>query len=142
MLTGYIYCHTNKINGKQYIGQTIQIPEARWNNGLGYKNQRYFYRDIIKYGWENFDHKIIVTIQAPTSKALSKSLNELEGYYILKYESMLADKGYNASVNDSILRTTLSLVGKRIVKKYMDQGKTFQEAIELYRVSKNKKRRW
>lgn len=35
-----LYCHTNKLNGKKYIGITSQVPRKRWNNGNGYKNKR------------------------------------------------------------------------------------------------------
>ena len=56
-----IYKHTCKINNKIYIGQTCQKnPCNRWlSNGNGYKTQRYFWRAIQKYGWDNFEHKII-----------------------------------------------------------------------------------
>lgn len=53
-----VYCHTNKINGKRYIGQTCQKPEQRWQNGNGYKGQR-FYNAIQLYGWDNFSHEIL-----------------------------------------------------------------------------------
>ena len=45
-----IYKHTNKVNGKVYIGQTKQTPTQRWRNGNGYKNNVYFYHSIQKYG--------------------------------------------------------------------------------------------
>ena len=32
-----VYIHTNKINGKRYIGQTCQPLERRFANGKGYK---------------------------------------------------------------------------------------------------------
>lgn len=39
-----IYKHTNKINGKSYIGQTCQEATERWKNGKGYsKSQSVFY---------------------------------------------------------------------------------------------------
>ena len=60
-----VYAHTNKINGKKYIGITSQKPEARW----GINGSRYLYEDsraksafaiaIRKYGWENFSHEIL-----------------------------------------------------------------------------------
>ena len=54
-----VYKHTNKINGRVYIGITCQKPEARWKDGLGYETNQYFSRAIKKYGWENFSHDIL-----------------------------------------------------------------------------------
>lgn len=57
--TNYVvYRHTSP-SSKVYIGITCQIPENRWNNGKGYKNQILFYRSIQKYGWNNFKHEIL-----------------------------------------------------------------------------------
>ena len=55
-----VYKHTNKINGKSYIGITSQKPQSRWGtNGVNYKNSPYFYSAITKYGWGNFEHEIL-----------------------------------------------------------------------------------
>jgi len=37
-----VYIHTNKTNGKVYIGITGRNPLERWNNGKGYKLNPYF----------------------------------------------------------------------------------------------------
>ena len=56
-----VYCHTNKINGKKYVGITSQKPEKRWGNGCNYSNNEYFYNSIKKHGWHNFMHEILYT---------------------------------------------------------------------------------
>lgn len=55
-----VYCHTNKINNKKYVGITSQTLYARWQNGKHYNRHKSFYEDIIKYGWDNFNHEIIL----------------------------------------------------------------------------------
>ena len=53
-----VYIHTCKVNNKVYVGQTCKKPEHRWSNGLGYQTQKYFWRSIQRYGWDNFEHII------------------------------------------------------------------------------------
>ena len=58
-----VYVHINNINGKKYVGQTIHggNPSRRWKNGNGYRTQKYFWRAIQKYGWDNFEHEIVAS---------------------------------------------------------------------------------
>lgn len=57
---GYsVYCHTNKTNGKKYVGITKLRPERRWANGEGYRTSRHFYFAIRKYGWDGFEHEVL-----------------------------------------------------------------------------------
>lgn len=54
-----VYVHTNKSNGKRYVGITSMLPEKRWANGHGYRSNRLFYRAIQKYGWDGFTHEVL-----------------------------------------------------------------------------------
>ena len=89
-----IYKHTNKFNGKVYIGQTCQKPEERWLAGHGYPNNKYFDRAIKKYGWyTGFSHEILVENISTLDEA-----NKLEIEYISKYNSYIKSpnsNGYN-----------------------------------------------
>ena len=86
-----VYRHITP-SGKVYIGITKQKPEQRWQNGNGYKNNKHFYRAILKYGWENIKHEIIC--QAPLSSAQAGAV---EKSFIALYDSTNPDKGYNNS---------------------------------------------
>ena len=90
-----IYKHTNKKNGKIYIGQTCQEVEDRYGkNGYRYqKSAPLFWKAIQKYGWDNFEHDIIEN----NIKSL-KEVNEREKYWIKYYDCCVLDgkdKGYN-----------------------------------------------
>jgi hypothetical protein len=87
-----VYKHTNKFNGKVYIGITSRSPEIRWNHGRGYKNNEYFYRAIQKYGWdEGFIHEVVVD-------GLTKDVAcKIETDLIAEYDSTNYKNGYNCS---------------------------------------------
>ena len=87
-----VYCHTNKVNGKRYIGITKHKPEKRWANGYGYSNNRHFFAAIKKYGWDSFTHEIWFT-------GLSyEDACSVERELIEKYDSANQEKGYNVDL--------------------------------------------
>ena len=86
-----IYLHKNKINGKVYIGQTIQPLKNRWKNGNGYKTCYYFYNAIQKYGWENFEHIILEQNENWTQEDLDNKEKE----YISLFKANNPKFGYN-----------------------------------------------
>jgi len=82
-----VYAHTNKINGKKYIGITSKKPEERWGkDGNGYSQQKRFFNAIKKYGWENFKHEILY-------EGLTLS-NALKKEFELSKENKTTLKGY------------------------------------------------
>jgi len=88
-----IYKHTNKVNGKVYIGQTKQTPDRRWRNGVGYTRDNcdtHFARAINKYGWDNFYHEIL-----EDNILTQEEANKREIFWIGFYDSM--NNGYNGN---------------------------------------------
>lgn len=86
-----VYCHTNLVNGKRYVGITSNSPTVRWANGNGYKHNAYFTNAIKRYGWHNFSHEIIV---ANVDEEYAKSLEKM---IIHLYRSNIRNYGYNLS---------------------------------------------
>ena len=96
-----IYKHTNKINGKCYIGQTKQTVNIRWANGLGYNPYNnpkncIFWNAIKKYGWDNFTHQIL-----EDNIKEQEDANNREIYWIKYYNSYIGfdnSNGYNMTL--------------------------------------------
>ena len=73
-MTYTIYYHRNKSNGKIYVGCTSQRLQNRFRkNGegyfRGYKKLGEFQKDILKYGWDNFEHVILETCSEKSKAA-------------------------------------------------------------------------
>lgn len=86
-----VYMHTNKSNGKIYVGLTSMKPEERWCNGKGYHKGTYFRNAIDKYGWNNFEHEII------KDNLTKEEASYWEQYYISFYNLLNRRYGYNMS---------------------------------------------
>jgi len=88
----YIYCYTNTINGKKYIGRTINISQRKNQHKADSKSRKTtFYCAIRKYGYHNFLFEILEETYAP---------QERETHYIREYKT-LRPHGYNSKEHDT-----------------------------------------
>lgn len=92
----YIYCITNKINGKQYVGKTENTIDERWKeHKQDYKKERCekrpLYDAMLKYGIDNFEIKELEYL-----KEGGKLLSDREIYWIQKLGTY-GSNGYNAT---------------------------------------------
>lgn len=88
----YLYRITNKINGKIYIGQTVQ-PDKRWNQHCrDAKNPTMvIHHAINKYGKENFEFEVIAGCRN------WEDANESETLFVKEYNSLVPN-GYNVAL--------------------------------------------
>ena len=84
-----IYCYTNILNNKKYIGQTKTSLEKRACGGRKYAHDNpYIKEDYDKYGWEVFRPEVLIEVST------REEANYLEEYYISKFNSLVPN-GYN-----------------------------------------------
>lgn len=88
-MKGIIYCAINKINGKRYIGQTIQDLKERQRKHFSTKCCSYFHKALLKNGKDSFEWKII------DSGLQGIDLDRKEKFWISFFESNNPEKGYN-----------------------------------------------
>lgn len=90
----YLYRITNKINGKIYIGQTVQ-PEKRWTqhktNAASDNPRMIISFAIKKYGNEAFEFEIIAGCKS------WEDANNIETLLVAQYSSLVPN-GYNVSL--------------------------------------------
>lgn len=88
-----IYCHTNKINGKKYVGQTRYTIGRRWAQHVAVAEAdratcRVLAAAIRKYGSEAFTHEVLDVVMT------QEGANIAEGAWI-KHLQCLVPHGYN-----------------------------------------------
>lgn len=100
-----IYKITNKISGKCYIGQAVDIRSRLMNHVLQSKNKKtVLYKAINKYGIENFDCRVLIIINTfgKTQDEIKKELNYHECFYVDLYNSY--NNGYNMTLGGDSVR--------------------------------------
>lgn len=126
-MKGYIYKITNP-SGNIYIGQTRNPADRFKYYRLGHcKKQTKIYRSIQKYGWENHITEIIETIDYDKEK-----LNELEKFYIKKYNSFDTSIGLNLTAGGNI--GMLPAATRAQIRKLQIGRKTSEETKEKLRI--------
>ena len=95
-------------NGKKYIGITKQEVEKRWLKGNGYKGNKYMFRAIKKYGWENIKH-IVLFENLKKEEAEQKEIE-----LIAKYKSNRKEFGYNIENGGNCIGTVSEKTKKKI----------------------------
>ncbi len=80
-------------SGKSYIGQSINIEKRlRQYSNLDCKKQRYLYRAILKYGWENMNVEILYGVDKLPYKNFVLNLLEIRA---IKSHNTMKPFGYN-----------------------------------------------
>ena len=85
-----VYRHTAP-NGKMYIGITKQNTQRRWRDGFGYQKQIRFFNAIIKYGWINFKHEILLKNLTKEEACLAEEI------FIAYWHLTDREYGYNST---------------------------------------------
>lgn len=137
-----VYVHINKTPSKdgvykKYYGITGELKvEDRWgNNGCKYKrknkngNYTYFYSAILKYGWDNFEHRIVA--HGLTEKQAKRWEQKLIAYYHTDDDKY----GYNGTKGGE------GGIPNEETRKKMSEAtkKRFEDIAERDKISKYKK---
>lgn len=131
-MRGFIYKITNKINGKSYIGQTIQNVKERFYQHCATKCSKailnmVIHKAINKYGKSNFTIEVIEEVE-------STNLNDRERYWIKYYDSYI--NGYNSTKGGQDgIKLFKNLDIESIIREYKS-GKSLREIGRLFNVDK------
>ena len=106
---GYIYLITNKLDGKQYVGQTSRDIHTRFAEHCTEKRgHSRLHNAIQKYGWQNFSIEELE--QVPNDK-----LDEREIYWIKKLDTY--NNGYNLTTGGTSININMAHVKSVRVKE-------------------------
>ena len=121
---GVIYKITNKINGKVYIGQTIEGFDRRYRKNFSKLHDGYLKNAINKYGIENFEISKILDVAFSKEELdiKEKSWIKIFNSSNKKYGYNLTEGGQNASSYEN---------------KTEDEMKKIKEKLSQSKIGKN-----
>lgn len=149
-INGVIYCIENKINGKKYIGQTIQGFEKRINEHKRYSlssrskfdSSPKLYRAIRKYGWDNFK-KYILYITKSLNILNKKEIEFIKIFNTIDNGYNLTEGGENTKISDYTKKQhskSSRIIPDKIIFrifKLNNLGKTNKQISEITKISQS-----
>ena len=131
---GIIYKAVNKVNGKIYIGQTVEKLSKRRYRHENSTVDYYFRRAIKKYSKENFDWEILEHCDS------KEELDEMEFHYVKQYNSF-SNGGYNLSYggNGSFGRKLSKKTKMKIAKKALGRKVSIETRKKISNANKGRK---
>jgi group I intron endonuclease len=102
VIKGIIYKITNKVNGKVYIGQTIQSFKRRIKSHKSHLQSQKHHNELLqkaynKYGWSAFEAEIIETCDVD-------KIDARERFWISEYKATDHSLGYNFESGGNVLK--------------------------------------
>jgi group I intron endonuclease len=130
-----VYKITNEINGKVYIGKTVNFRKRYGTYKAGYKRQdvrainEYFLNSINKYGAENFTFSI-VEVCDPTLAS------DRELYWMQEFCSLDPKRGYNLRFDSStgliVDVRTRDKISRRVKKEFEEGKRTAEQTSQFF----------
>lgn len=137
----FVYLVTNKINGKQYIGQTTATPVQRWRGHLRTartrkKHDTPLYSAIRKYGSDSF---CVATLASASNQ---DDLNQKERDFIAAYFTMDRDFGYNRHEGGNVPPRGTSESNAKGAAKRVGQKRTPEARQKMSEAAKKRGAPW
>lgn len=135
----YIYCYTNKITNRKYVGQTNDLKRRKRehrSNSFNENSSEYdllFHKKIRQYGEENFIFSVLEEVETENIQVV----NEREIYWIAEMRSYVEEYGYNLTRggdNHEHERIYSPEIVAQ-VKDYIKQGISYSEIHNQLKIS-------
>lgn len=134
----FVYCITNIINKKSYIGSTESIKNRfrmhKWMaKNIDYKDARLVHHDINKYGLENFTFQILEQFES------EREMFNAEFWY-MEYLQTIIPNGYNlvtglGQTGNTVLSYSLE-TRNNIIKDYVENLMNIRDLEIKYDLSR------
>jgi len=129
-----IYHYFNRISGRHYIGQTINLLKRKSSHIRGWKFKKPLLIDlkIHKYGIENFDFSVLIRCQGQEMADL------MEKYYILQFKSLVSQNGYNRTTGGVEKRNLDESIKLKMPKSFQGRPRERKDGIPFVGVGRSR----